>query len=73
MLIDDWKTVLKKAWSIRLMLLAGMLSGIEIILPLFQTSFPRYVFAFLSFVVTIAAVVARLYAQPKMHEDENGK
>jgi len=49
-LYDNWKTILQKAWSMRLMALAAILSGIEVALPLFQDSIPRGVFAWLSIV-----------------------
>lgn len=62
-LADDWKDVLRKAWSIRLMLLAGVLSGVEIVLPLFADAIPRGAFAALSGVSVAAAFVARLMAQ----------
>jgi hypothetical protein len=45
------------------MLMAGVLSGIEIVLPLFADQFPRSVFAALSFVFVAAAFVSRLVAQ----------
>jgi hypothetical protein len=62
-LYDNWKEILTKAWSIRFMLMAGVLSGIEIVLPLFADQFPRSVFAALSFVFVAAAFVSRLVAQ----------
>lgn len=62
-LLYDWKEVLKKAWSIRLMLLAGLLSGIEVALPLFVDAFPRGAFAALSAFTTMGALVARITAQ----------
>lgn len=67
-LITDWKRVLRKAWSVRLLLLAGMLSGIEVVLPLFADAFTRNLFAGLSFMVVVCAMIARFVAQPKMHE-----
>ena len=60
----DWKLVLRKAWSIRLGVLAGVFSGAEVILPLFNAAFPRNVFAILSFVAVGGAGIARLVAQP---------
>ena len=68
-ILDDWKTILKKAWSIRLMLMAGMLSGIEVVLPLFINTFPRGVFAVLSILFTGAAFVARIMAQKVFRND----
>ena len=60
---DNWKEVLRKAWSIRLMVLAGILSGLEVILPFFNESIPKNLFAALSFVCVSAAFIARLVAQ----------
>jgi len=62
-LYDDWKVILKKAWSIRFMILAGVLSAIEVILPFFEDRFPRGIFAALSGFAVGAAFVARLVAQ----------
>ena len=61
----NWKDIFRKAWSIRLGVLAGMFSAAEVILPLFMHSMPRHIFAALSFVAVMGAVVARLVAQPK--------
>lgn len=62
-LYDNWKEIVLKAWSIRFMLLAGLLSGVEVALPFFEGYFPRGVFAALSGVSVGAAFVARLVAQ----------
>ena len=67
-LIDDWKKVLRYGWSIRLSVLAGLLSGLEIVLPMFGDELPRRLFAALMFSVTVAAFIARLTAQPKMKD-----
>lgn len=68
-LIPQWKRVLRKAWSVRLALLAAALGGVEIALPLFSNAFPRHVFLGLSILVTVGACVARLVAQPKMSDE----
>lgn len=65
-LVPDWKRLVRKAWSIRLMALSGLLSGCEIILPLFVDDLPRNAFAVLAVIAAIAANVARVVAQPKM-------
>lgn len=62
-LYDNWKDILKKAWSIRFMVLAAVLSGIEVILPFFNESIPKNIFAALSFCCVAAAFIARLVAQ----------
>lgn len=62
-LYDNWREILRKAWSIRLMLLAGLLTGCEVILPLFTDTMPRNVFAILSMLAVSGAFVSRLVAQ----------
>lgn len=68
----DWRKILRYAWSIRLMLLAGILSGLEVALPIIDqvVVIPGGVFASLSGVVTMAALVARLVAQKEFRTDE---
>ena len=62
-LSDDWRNILRKAWSVRLMILAGVLSGVEVVLPFFSHALPHGLFAALSGVTVGAAFVARLVAQ----------
>ena len=62
-LLPDWRRVLRKAWSVRLILLAGLLSGIEAVLPFFIDNVPTRAFRLATFVITVAALVARLVAQ----------
>ena len=69
-LIEDWRHVLKHAWSIRFTVLAALLSGVEIVLPMFNDALPRGVFAVLTLLVTVAAAVARLVPQPKMRGEK---
>lgn len=59
----DWRDILRRAWSVRLMVLAAVLSGVEIVLPLFSDWFERGTFAILSFVAVAGALVARIVAQ----------
>ena len=66
MLIRDWRQVLKRAWSVRLILAAGLLSGVEVALPLLPLPLPAGIFAALSALTTAAAFVARLLAQKDM-------
>lgn len=62
-LYDNWKEILRKAWSIRFLAIAGILSGVEVILPLFHDDIPKNLFAALSLVFVTAAFIARLVAQ----------
>lgn len=69
-LLPDYKNILRRAWSIRLALLAALFSGAEVVLPLFVDAIPRNLFAGLSFLTVAGAVVARVIAQPEMHLDD---
>lgn len=62
-LYDNWKDILKNAWSIRFMLAAGVFTAIEAALPFFRNDIPRSLFAVLSGVSVGAAFVSRLVAQ----------
>lgn len=74
-LADDWNRVLKRAWSVRLILIAGFFSGLEAlvqVVSLFvdQWPVPRGAFAILSFVAANGAFVTRLMAQKDMKDDQ---
>lgn len=70
MLLDDWREIAAKAWSVRLIILAGVLSGLEAGLPIAREAIeplgliPPGAFAILSAVVSAGALVARVLAQP---------
>ena len=70
-LIPEWQLVLKKAWSIRLAILAGLFSAFEIVLPLFSDFLPRGLMAMLSGFAAMGAVVSRFVVQKELsHGDE---
>lgn len=69
-LIHGWRRVLTRAWSVRLALLAALLSGMEVALPFFEPDRGRGMFGAASGIVTILAVIARLVAQPRSLPDE---
>ncbi len=60
---SDWKQVLRKAWSVRLIILAGLFTGAEMVVPLFSDALPRNTFAVLSGITTAAALIARVIMQ----------
>jgi len=64
-IVANWRRVLRRAWSIRLLVIAGVLSGAEVALPIIDgvLPVPPGVFAALSGIITAAAFVARLTAQ----------
>ena len=68
-LIPDWRVVLKKAWSLRLMLVAAILSAAEFLLPFYSDSMPQGMFAGMSFVTVAGAFIARFIAQKGLHNE----
>jgi len=67
-LVENWRSVLKRAWSIRLLIVAGALSGIEALLSIlngadFLPPIVRILMVALTPLVIMAAFVARLVAQ----------
>lgn len=69
MLIPNWRQVAKRAWSVRLMLLASILTGCEAILPLVGSRIERGTFAVVTFVVVMGALLARFLVQRELHDD----
>lgn len=63
---EDWRRIVRRAWSFRLIGLAALLSGCEAALPFVDLDLPAGLFAGLSFAVTGAALVARVVAQKGM-------
>ncbi len=65
MLVKNWREIVKRAWSVRLMIVAGLLSGLEVALPIIggAGTIPAGTFAALSGITVAAAFVARLLAQ----------
>lgn len=62
-LSTDWKRTLKRAWSIRFMLLALFFASAQAILPLFIDDMPRLLFAALTVVAVAGAFWSRLVVQ----------
>jgi uncharacterized membrane protein YfcA len=68
-LLDDWRRVLRRAWSIRFSLLAATFTATEVVVPRLGDVLPRGAFVLLAFVAyaaSIGATVARIVAQPEM-------
>lgn len=62
-LAENWTLILKHAWSMRLMLLAGLLTAAETILPAYFDGLPRDAYNLLTATLIGAGMVARLVAQ----------
>jgi uncharacterized membrane protein len=73
-LIPDWKRVLRKAWSLRLMLLAGLLTGCEAVINVAGADWlpvPKWARMVVILAVIGGAFVLRLVAQKGMRDAED--
>lgn len=68
--VSNWRRVLRHAWSVRLMLIAGVLTGAEAALPLLGSAFPipQSLLAGLSFLAVGGGFVMRLIAQKEFSD-----
>ena len=66
-LLDDWRQVFRRAWSVRFSLMAAALTAAEMVVPLFGDVLPRGAFVLRAFACSIGATVARIVAQPGMY------
>lgn len=65
-LIPEWRLVLRKAWSLRLMLIAGLLTGCEAVINVVGADFipvPKWARMLIILAVIGGAFVTRLIAQ----------
>lgn len=70
-IVRNWYEIVKHAWSIRFIIIAGLLTGLEALvpdLPSFLNLTDRQ-FSALNFAVVSGAFVARLVAQKKVSDD----
>lgn len=63
-LIDDWRHLALRFWSVRLAVLWGSVSGVAAVWPAFLGIIPLAPFAILSVLMCVALSVARLTKQP---------
>lgn len=64
-LLADWRRLVRRAWSVRLAVLAALLSAAEFALPFIVPDRPSGWFAGAAVLVSLAAAYARIVAQPK--------
>lgn len=66
-LLEDWKLIAKKAWSVRFMAVAIILNGCEAVLPLLNSGTGSFLspiqLAMLNFIIVAAAFGSRLVTQ----------
>ena len=65
-LLDDWRKIARRAWSIRLSIFAAIFTAAEVVVPLFGDVLPRGAFVLLAFAASVGAAIARLVAQLEM-------
>lgn len=70
-LVENWRAVLDKAWSVKFNIAATAFGAAEVVVALVQPAgIPGGVFAGIAAVVSIAANVSRIMAQKEL---SNGK
>lgn len=62
---DNYRHILRKSWSVKWNIVAGLFAGAEVIVPLFSDVIPRNVFAIISFIAVAGSVWARILVQPQ--------
>lgn len=68
-LLPDWKDIIRRAWSIKFLALAGAVAGCETVLQLGGAAFlPAWVAPLVTAFLTFAGIAARVLAQ---HEAED--
>jgi hypothetical protein len=67
-LLPNWRQIVRHAWSLRLIVIAGLFSAAEVALPLAKdvVPVPTGVFALLSAAATAGAFWSRLVVQKKI-------
>jgi hypothetical protein len=71
-LIDDWKTVLLKAWSVHCAAIAALLSALDAlqyVLPALDGVLPPKLLSWLALLAAIGAIGARLIPQRSISGD----
>lgn len=69
-IIADWRSVLRYAWGIRFIIVAGLFAGAEVVLPLIDEiiPIPPRLFAGLAGLCAAAALISRFIAQKTLEE-----
>ena len=69
-LLDDWKRIAAKAWSIKFMALSVLLTALEVMVGLTKPDgVPTVLFAVLAGIVGLGAMIARVLAQKEVTHD----
>ncbi len=66
-LVTEWKAILQKAWSIRLILASALLCGADFVMGLVLPDHPPIWLVAVAGLLNISAAFARIVWQPKMN------
>ena len=70
-LIEDWRLVLRKAWSVKFNVAAALFGAAEVVVAIWKPdSMPAGVFAGCAAAVSIFANISRLLAQKELHGND---
>ncbi|NKK94120.1 hypothetical protein GFL95_23320 [Rhizobium leguminosarum bv. viciae] len=79
MLVHNWREVLKRAWSVRLMALALLFIIIEPVYTFVTATwvsrniYIQLAMSVITGLLAVAAIIARIFVQQKISGDLNGK
>jgi hypothetical protein len=66
-LVEDWKLILAKAWSVKFNIAATLFGAFEVVVALVQpASIPNGIFAGIAATISVFANVARIMAQQEI-------
>ena len=68
-LSSNWKLILRKAWSIRLVVLSAVFSAAQLVIPVYGDMLPRDAFAILSAFACVGAIIARVVTQKEFPDE----
>lgn len=68
MLASNWRDIVKKAWSLRLIVLAAVMMAAQEALPYLSDVVPPKVMFVATFLVTIGAGLARVTSQKNLED-----
>ncbi len=72
-LIDDWRRVLRNAWSIKFAIASAVLGALEVVVALGKPAWiPSGAFAALAFVASAGGGIARVMAQKEKSTPQGG-
>lgn len=68
-LVEDWKKIVRRAWSIKFAILTLFAALLEVVLPAFTSVVPIGVMAGLAAVSSLLSALTRVLQQQGFHDD----